>query len=131
MGISSRVCREILISTLKINASRFKRVVAAFKHVHLIRFSLCKISIPKAFNLSQALRNTKINIFDCSYCGNSNYCGWKNNPQEFASLIKALVTSPDLKLSLQRIEAYHSCISMSKIRKILDANSFNNVDIIS
>ncbi|CAI2365061.1 unnamed protein product [Moneuplotes crassus] len=85
--ISTKVLNRMWIYNFRIDAKQFKRVMVAYKHVKRIHIHCCKLSIPKAIDFSQSLRNTKIKELDFYRSGSPNYSDWRSNPQELAYLI--------------------------------------------
>ncbi|CAI2369256.1 unnamed protein product [Moneuplotes crassus] len=129
MRISPRVLERVKISSFKISANQFKRLIVSYKHVQRLELSCCKILVPEVFDLSQLLKNTQIEELDFSWSGDSEHSDWENNPQEYINLIQGLATSPDLKLSLGTIITISCGIENMEMREILDQNKFNNTDL--
>ncbi|CAI2386272.1 unnamed protein product [Moneuplotes crassus] len=129
MRINSRVLKKIIIRNYKISIHQFKRIMASYKNVYETQFGGCKISVPTVFDLSQSMRNTKINHLEFVFCGNPELSDWKDNPQKFITLIQCLATSPDFKLSIKTIRVVYCGIESKKCRQILDENGFNDVKL--
>ncbi|CAI2368119.1 unnamed protein product [Moneuplotes crassus] len=128
MRISHRVSEELWILYSRISAHQFKRVMASYKHVNRIRFHDCKISIPAVFDLSQSLRDTKINELEFLRCEDPESSDSTSDSQSIINLIQGLATSPDFKHSIKRIVALDCGIEDTKYTEILDENGFNHVE---
>ncbi|CAI2373002.1 unnamed protein product [Moneuplotes crassus] len=125
---SARVLGEVLITWFNINARQFKRLMASYRHVNAIKLHYCKISVPAYVNFSKALKNTKIKSISIVGTGEHGYSDWKNNPDEFKNLVQSLASSPDLKMSIEKINIEWIGVEEDEAQEILRDNGLVSIE---
>ncbi|CAI2371787.1 unnamed protein product [Moneuplotes crassus] len=128
--LSSKVVREVYFSKFSIGLPQLKRLVAAFKHVKALGLTCCRLSIPSVPDLSKALKNCQIQEIDLRGSGHSDCSDWKNNFDEFENLVQGLASSPDLRLSLEKVYVYGCGVTQNKVEQVFEENLLGGVNII-
>ncbi|CAI2371871.1 unnamed protein product [Moneuplotes crassus] len=128
--LSSKVVQKVLFKNFRIGLPRLKRLVAAFRHVRTLGLRWCRLSIPSVPDLSKALKNCQIQEIDLYRAGDSDNSDWENNFDEFDNLVQGLASSPDLRLSLEKVYVYDCGITQNKIEQVFEENQLGGVNII-
>ncbi|CAI2371842.1 unnamed protein product [Moneuplotes crassus] len=128
--LSSKVVRQVEFGDFSIGLPQLKRLVAAFKHVRILRLIYCRLSIPSVPDLSKALKNCQIQKIYLQGSGNLTRSDWKNNFDEFENLVQGLASSPDLRLSLGKVFAFYCGVTQNKAEQAFEENQLGGVNII-
>ncbi|CAI2371952.1 unnamed protein product [Moneuplotes crassus] len=128
--LSSRVVRQVNFDYFSIGLLQLKRLVAAFRHVSTLGLKYCRLSIPSVPDLSKALKNCQIQEIDLEGSGHSGRSDWKNNFDEFENLAQGLASSPDLRLSLEKVFVSFCVVTQNKVEQLFEENQLGGVNII-
>ncbi|CAI2371654.1 unnamed protein product [Moneuplotes crassus] len=128
--LSSKVVHEVIFQNFSIGLPQFKRLVAAFEHVRILRLQFFRLSIPSVPDLSKALKNCQIQIIDLEGSGDSDRSDWKNDFDEFENLVQGLASSPDLRLSLEKVFVTDCGVKNNKVEQVFEENQLGGVNII-
>ncbi|CAI2371895.1 unnamed protein product [Moneuplotes crassus] len=129
-GLSSKVVREVCFGHFSIGLPQLKRLVAAFRHVRTLVLRNCRLSIPNAPDLSKALKNCQIQEINLLASGNLARSDWENNLDEFENLVQGLASSPDLRLSLGKVNVSECGVKKNKAEQVFEENQLGGVKII-
>ncbi|CAI2371907.1 unnamed protein product [Moneuplotes crassus] len=127
--LNSKVVQQVLFRYFSIGLPQLKRLVAAFRHVRTLRLTYCRLSIPSSPDLSKALKNCKIQEIGLIGCGDSDRSDWENNFDEFENLVQGLASSPDLRLSLDKVLVYYCEVTQNKVEQLFEENQLGGVNI--
>ncbi|CAI2378681.1 unnamed protein product [Moneuplotes crassus] len=127
--IAPRIEHTVTLQDLIINRKQLKRLFAALKHLRLLQLMRVKFSVPEIPDFSMALRNTKLEEFNFTRCGQPNRGNWKKNINEFVNLIKGFSTSDDLKKSLKLISVTGCGLDEIFSKKLLKDHDLGHVKI--
>ncbi|CAI2371786.1 unnamed protein product [Moneuplotes crassus] len=128
--LSSKVVREVDFRQFSIGLPQLKRLVAAFRHVRTLGLRHCRLSIPSVPDLSKALKNCQIQKINLERSGHSARSDWKNNFDEFENLVQGLASSPDLRLSLEKVYFSLCGVTQNKAEQVFEENQLEGVKII-
>ncbi|CAI2369474.1 unnamed protein product [Moneuplotes crassus] len=129
MRLNSKVLEKIYLNGFRFNTSQFKRLMVSYAHVHKIGLRFCDLSFPVAFFFGELLADTQIHLIDLAYSVISKNSDCDNYLDEFTIFIKALASSPDLKLSLNEIFITSCGIENCDAETILNDNGLEHVKI--
>ncbi|CAI2372219.1 unnamed protein product [Moneuplotes crassus] len=130
INLSSKISRKVVFSRFSLNLRQLKRLIAAYKHVRVLRLPDCILSVPSAPDFSKALTNCQIQELDLSYSGESYSSDWENNLDEFKNLVEGLASSPDLRLSIRRVSILGCLITQNEAEQIFAVNELEQVKIM-
>ncbi|CAI2370492.1 unnamed protein product [Moneuplotes crassus] len=116
---SSKICTSACFDQFSFGKSQFKRLIAAFRHVHKLTFRRCNLSIPNPLDLSTALRNTKMEKLSFYLSGSLNCSNWEANPNDFKHLVHGLGTSEDLAQTLRVIDFRNCGLERGYVKELL------------
>ncbi|CAI2371599.1 unnamed protein product [Moneuplotes crassus] len=128
--LTSKVVRLVHFERFSIGLPQLKRLVAAFKHVRTLGLISCRLSIPSVTDLSKALKNCQIQKIDLNGSGDSDCSDWDNNFDEFENLVQGLASSPDLRLSLEKVDVTECGVTQNKVEQVFEENQLGEVNII-
>ncbi|CAI2372009.1 unnamed protein product [Moneuplotes crassus] len=128
--LSSKVTQKVEFIGFYIGLPQLKRLVAAYKHVRVLKLFYCSLSIPNTPDFSKALINCQIQELSLEGSGCSYKSDWGNNFDEFENLALGLASSPDLSLSLKKVYIYDCGVTQNEAEQIFEENQFKNVEII-
>ncbi|CAI2371932.1 unnamed protein product [Moneuplotes crassus] len=129
--LSSKVIQRVLFQSFCIGYPQLKRLVAAYKHVRELGLCFCKLSIPSIPDFSKALKNCQIQKLNLIATGSYGCSDWENNLDEFKNLVQGLSSSPDLRLSLKKVNIDMCEIIYDEAEQIFEANQLGEVEIIT
>ncbi|CAI2372008.1 unnamed protein product [Moneuplotes crassus] len=129
--LSSKVVQLVSFKSFSIGLPQLKRLVAAFRHVRTLVLEYCCLSIPSVPDLSKALKNCQIQEIYLFECGDSSRSDWKNNFNEFENLVQGLASSPDLRLSLEKVNIFFCRVDQNKVEQVFEENQLGGVKIIA
>ncbi|CAI2371989.1 unnamed protein product [Moneuplotes crassus] len=131
LRISSKVLQVVSFYHFCIGLPSLKRLVAAYKHVRVLGLWACTLSIPSAPDFSEVLSNCQIQKLDLSGSGCSYSSDLENNFDEFKNLVQGLVSSPDLRLSLEEVVICDCLINKDEAEETFEENQLGRVKIIA
>ncbi|CAI2372054.1 unnamed protein product [Moneuplotes crassus] len=130
LRLSSKVVHEVRLMFFSIRLPQLKKLMAAFKHVKVMRFDSCELSIPDVPNLSKALKNCQIQELDLSEDEDSDVYFLRDNFDQFKNLVQGLASSPDLSLSLKTVNIAMSEVNQNEAEQLFKENQLGDVKII-
>ncbi|CAI2370363.1 unnamed protein product [Moneuplotes crassus] len=128
--ISHKILKLIEIFGFRITPPKLRRFFSSFSHVETISLYYCKLPIADATDFSGLLVNTNIWRLILSSIFFVDLNGSESNPKGFATLIKGLATSSDLKSNLQEMFINTNKLTHDEVRTILDSNGFDKVTLL-
>ncbi|CAI2380258.1 unnamed protein product [Moneuplotes crassus] len=128
--ISHKICINMVLCGFIIKGDQLKRLLSSFKHCKLFELFSCKLSIPNSFNLSQAMKNTKLETLMFYHCDFRLENCISEDRKELNSLIEGLGTSESLISSLKELDIRDCKICKKTILELLEQNGFGDVKIL-
>ncbi|CAI2373130.1 unnamed protein product [Moneuplotes crassus] len=128
--LSSKVIQTVTFESFYIGLSQLKRLVVTYKNVRVLALVHCRLSIPSVPDFSKALTNCKIQELDLHESGNSYCSEWEKNFGQVKSLTQGLSGSPDLRLSLKKVDFTDCGVNQNEVEKIFEENQLGEVEII-
>jgi hypothetical protein len=116
--------------TAFIKNHEFWQLVEAKKKCKKIEFFYCKIETDEPYDTKDMLKGGTFEFLDMNQSGIENLSNWKANSNRLENIIKGLGQSEDVKKSLKKIDLLQSGLEMQKIRRMLDENGLNGVEVL-
>ncbi|CAI2373574.1 unnamed protein product [Moneuplotes crassus] len=127
--IAPKVQHEILFRSFTINDREFKRIMSAVRHVRVVYFVECEISVTKVPDFSFALAKTRLENFCMMKCSYGHKSNLEQNSREFKNFIKGLSSSNDLKQSLKCMIVKSQTLEIGDIKSTLNENGFKDIKL--
>ncbi|CAI2372041.1 unnamed protein product [Moneuplotes crassus] len=128
--LTSKFVQRVNFERFSIGLPQLKRLVAAFRHVRILCLLNCRLSIPSVPDLSKALKDCQIQKIDLEGSGGSDCSDWENNFDEFVNLVQGLASSPDLRLSLEKVIVFDCGVTKNQVEQFFEENLLGEVNII-
>ncbi|CAI2362441.1 unnamed protein product [Moneuplotes crassus] len=130
--ISSRVTQQIYLYNFEVSEHSMKILLNTSRlNQNILGFIYCKIDLDTVPNFKHSLNSSKIKTLNFAYCGEPEYCDWKNYPERFSNLIQGLSQSERCRYTLKDIHLKKCGLSKDSVRKVLDTNGFNKTNILN
>jgi len=128
---NANVTEEWCIFNYELTCTQIAKILNSTKHVlYSIGFAGCKLLTDKEPDFTQALKDFKWQSLSFDYSGNSDRSDWANYPKRFQNIIVALSKVSDVKETLEKIAMAECGMAKGDVRKILDDNGLNDVQIV-
>ncbi|CAI2370798.1 unnamed protein product [Moneuplotes crassus] len=124
--ISPKIRNSACFEQLCLNESQFKRLIAAYRHVHNLTFRRCNLFILNPLDLSTAFEDTKIERLSLVGSGLPCSSSWGTNLYMFKNLIVGLETSNALAKTLKVLDFRFCGIEESKAKGLLAQSSLSD-----
>ncbi|CAI2385114.1 unnamed protein product [Moneuplotes crassus] len=130
ISLSSKVIHTVEFDSLDLHHRQLKRLIAAYRHVRVLKLSTCKLEVPNVPDFSKTLTRCRIQSLWLLFTGGSYSSDYMINIDQFKNLIQGLVSSPDLRLSLRKVHIKGCVMAKDKLEKIFVEHKFRKVKVI-